>query len=141
MSKLIGMCDSFETEMSYNDIVEFSFEGLMDSPFTASSFGKYIKENNIQRCFIHLKKGKEFQPDFGWYNLLCYVVYFLKDNKLFKEFDDDPDDNCQKNNYNFYGVEPRFFIYLKAKESFKIKGSSSKIILDEDDILVIAENP
>ena len=129
--------DKNGAEICFGSVVEFEFKNLMETSFIQSNFGKLIAKTKVDRCFIHFHDARNFQPHYNWYKTLCYVVYFLKDNKLFtiKEeaiMNEEPFDETDTDTFFLYDFNPRFLIYLRAKNSFNILQHSNESQLSED---------
>lgn len=124
-------------EIQINDIVEFRFQDVMQKGLEMSDFGKLLEKHKIERCFFHFKWGKDLFPDYGWPTVLMYPVYLIKEDRLFKEGEDEESDEPFPNpdNYNFCGQAARFLVYLSRKKSFYPHGHSIKSMLSLEDLM------
>lgn len=131
----IGIQDRNGVELVHGDYVKFDFSDLMDTPFIGSSFGRIIKKQNIEKCVFHFMSAKKFQPDYGWHNTLCYVIYFVKNDDIFlrKEDIDEGDEPYVRKgdepNYFDFDVDPRFLFYITGKNRFECIGHSENVVL------------
>ena len=140
----IGMNDKNGTPICYGDIVKFDFSTLMDTMFSNSNFGKVIKKFSLEKCVIHFTDARVFQPDYGWYQTLCYVAYFIKDGELFtsnKEHSLDKNipyvSTPDEDPYLFFGLDPYFLIYLTKKNQFEVVGHSEEQFLSFETVNTI----
>lgn len=136
----IGVQDRNGVEIKHGDYVKFDFADLMDTPFSNSHFGQLIRKHSLEKCVIHFMAARTFQPDYGWHNTLCYVVYFLKNDDVFLRREDrEPEEEPYVRTgdeppYFTYDVDARFMVYLKQKDRFSISGHSESPLLTLDEV-------
>jgi hypothetical protein len=137
----IGIKDINGVELVHGDYVRFDFSDLMDTPFIGSNFGKTIKKQNLEKCIFHFMSAKKFQPDYGWHNTLCYVIYFVKDGDIFLTKENrDPEDKPyvrkgDEPNYFDFDVDPRFLVYITGKNGFTKVGHSENVTLTVEEVV------